>query len=108
VFGTFDSVVGFAVVVYPYIPFDKGGGNYEYAPTAFFYGNDCRILPNDGPLVVLLDTDDYYYVTNDRSRDIRKYWGTLGENEPPPIYQIARSSFVRVEYSPIPASREGR
>jgi hypothetical protein len=108
VFGTYDAVISFAVVVYPYIPCEKGGGDYGSVSEAFFYGSKDKPLPLPcGPLVVLLETDDCYYVAKDPCDRIRMEWGKIGGlTEPNPIYHIPRTNVERVKYVPRPSFPE--
>jgi hypothetical protein len=99
-FGAYDAVIGFAVIIYPYIPFEKGGGDYQSVSTVCFYDSSDKPLSRPtGKLVILLETDEYYFVAQDDPRN-RRYWGKLGQSPLKRIYQISRQEVSRAEYEP--------
>jgi hypothetical protein len=114
-FGLYDAVIGFAAVVYPYIPVEKGGGDYENVSTAVFYGSQNKpLFPADVQVVVLLETDDCYYVAKDPAvhpgddppHKERRSWGKLGYSALDKIYQIPRNDLTHVDYKPPMSARD--
>jgi hypothetical protein len=97
-FGMFDAVIGFAAVIYPYVPIAKGGANYASAPIVDIHPSD----PSKSSMprcVILLETSQYLYVTSDTRSD-RQNWGKLGS---PPLQKIQRIPLTDVgdiEYRP--------
>jgi hypothetical protein len=99
-FGTFDAVIGFAVVIYPFIPSGKGGGNYHDAPQVTI---NMTKSDNDSDsnqrYVILLETNAYLYVARVPDPN-QNNWGKLGSQPPPDIMQIPQNGVSTVDAFP--------
>jgi hypothetical protein len=108
----YNVITGFARCIYPHIPTSKGGGDYRDAVPAILHARhqDADVLPDDlrlknpanryqsDDVIVLLETDDYLYVVQDRPGE-RGLWGKGGDKSRPTIYQISRTGVAQIEFS---------
>jgi hypothetical protein len=106
IFGLFDAVIGFAVAIYPFIPFEKGGGNYRYASEVTIQAPNDSNVKGDQKYVVLMETSDYLYVAMDNpgEESNRENWGKLGIAPPADILQIRRDSITAMDCQPWSSS----
>jgi hypothetical protein len=98
IFATFDAIIGFAAVIYPYIPVAKAGADFTNASIVDILPADPSKQKKMSRYVILLETSDYLYVASDTK--YRPDWGKLGSRPIPVIQRIPLGDVGGVVYQP--------
>ena len=114
VFGViyFLRVLVFATLIFPYIPFEKGGGYYKYSKSVvmvaasnsreMFYEPMIAGQANDViwtvPLKLVHETDKSYFVADPAQKEGPEKWGGF-RAQPPEILEISRTAILSVKYT---------
>lgn len=103
------SILAFAHTIYPYIPFEKGGGDYSRKPLAFLSFNTKAIsegrfhfnIPEDilrynasNSLMVLEENDRFVFVAHVTSTNDMLMW-RIGAHRPK-VYELSREAIVSI------------